>query len=555
MRIRGLSQVFTNPSSSDLDKKADAFAELIQCLDDTSLSLIIRDARDDGGKALNILHSHYLPKGKPRIITLYTELTSLKLEKETITDFIIRAETLASQLRDAKEIISDGLLIAMIMKALPTQYKAFTDVMNQKEDDLTFTDFKILLRNYEDQEKIHSGSESTSPSVMSIMSTNSHQSKHSNWCSYCKMKSRNTNQCYKKPQAPNSNHKQYCPQNMHQPATPIYCNICKNHSHDTRFCRKSKRPQYQSARSFTTTKEEDSINHFMFHVTVKSTRSKPSNVDLVNSLLIDSGETTHILTSKEKFNNFNHSFNPQSHIVQLADGSKAKNVVQGIGDAIIQINDQFGESCDIKLKNVLFIPSFDQDIFSIPAATTDGAIVNFSETSGSVQIDGHTFDIQKFQSLYYLNSAMKSNNQRKTLSEWHNILGHCNVQDVLSVEKHVDGMEINGRDQGLNCETCVLGKMVNLRNKQPDARAEKPLELVHLDLAGPIEPVALDGYRYSLVCVDDFSNLTIVYFLRQKSDTTIAFKKFLADVSPLGLVKRVRSDNGGSLPLMNSKMY
>ena len=96
MRIRGLSQVFTNPSSSDLDKKADAFAELIQCLDDTSLSLIIRDARDDGGKALNILRSHYLSKGKPRIITLYTELTSLKLEKETITDFIIRTETLAS---------------------------------------------------------------------------------------------------------------------------------------------------------------------------------------------------------------------------------------------------------------------------------------------------------------------------------------------------------------------------------------------------------------------------------------------------------------------------
>ena len=87
--------------------------------------------------------------------------------------------------------------------------------------------------------------------------------------------------------------------------------------------------------------------------------------------------------------------------------------------------------------------------------------------------------------------------------------------------------------------------MVNLRNKQPDARAEKPLELVHLDLAGPIEPVALDGYRYSLVCVDNFSNLTIVYVFRHKSDTAVAFKKCLADVSSLGLVKRVRSDNGG----------
>ena len=33
------------------DKLADAFAELVQCLDDKSLSLIIRDAKDDGRKA------------------------------------------------------------------------------------------------------------------------------------------------------------------------------------------------------------------------------------------------------------------------------------------------------------------------------------------------------------------------------------------------------------------------------------------------------------------------------------------------------------------------
>ena len=107
---------------------------------------------------------------------------------------------------------------------------------------------------------------------------------------------------------------------------------------------------------------------------------------------------------------------------------------------------------------------------------------------------------------------------------------------MLGVDKHVDGMEITGRDQDLKCETfCVLGKTVNLRNKHLDARAEKPLELLHLDLAGPIEPVSLHGYRYSLVCV----------FFRQKSDCTIAFKKFLADFSPLGLVKRVGSDNCG----------
>ena len=95
MRIRGYYDVFNDASDSvDQDKNAHAFAELIQCLDDRSLSLIVRDALDDGRAALNILKGHYLPKGKPRIITLYTELTSLKFGRnESLTDFVIRAET------------------------------------------------------------------------------------------------------------------------------------------------------------------------------------------------------------------------------------------------------------------------------------------------------------------------------------------------------------------------------------------------------------------------------------------------------------------------------
>lgn len=36
----------------------------------------------------------------------------------------------------------------------------------------------------------------------------------------------------------------------------------------------------------------------------------------------------------------------------------------------------------------------------------------------------------------------------------------------------------------------------------------------------------------------------IVYFLKKKSDTVLATEKFLADISPYGTVKCVRSDNG-----------
>ena len=37
----------------------------------------------------------------------------------------------------------------------------------------------------------------------------------------------------------------------------------------------------------------------------------------------------------------------------------------------------------------------------------------------------------------------------------------------------------------------------------------------------------------------------MLYFLTRKSDTLSASKKYLADVSPYGCVKRLRSDNGG----------
>ena len=68
MRLRKLSDT-VDPRSDDARgewtaadeaNNADAFAELIQCLDDRSLSLIMQEARDDGRKALGILREHYL---------------------------------------------------------------------------------------------------------------------------------------------------------------------------------------------------------------------------------------------------------------------------------------------------------------------------------------------------------------------------------------------------------------------------------------------------------------------------------------------------------------
>ena len=70
-------------------------------------------------------------------------------------------------------------------------------------------------------------------------------------------------------------------------------------------------------------------------------------------------------------------------------------------------------------------------------------------------------------------------------------MGHCNINDVLKLPNVVEGMKITGNTK-LDCNVCTEGKFS--KNKRADAKASAPLELVHTDLAGPIEPTSRDGY-------------------------------------------------------------
>ena len=98
----------------------------------------------------------------------------------------------------------------------------------------------------------------------------------------------------------------------------------------------------------------------------------------------------------------------------------------------------------------------------------------------------------------------------------------------------VDGMIISDPDDKFDCEVCILRKMTQSRSRVPDAHVKKVFELVHLDLADPVDSVSVGGYRYALICIDDFSGLNNVYFFKNKSNSPGVFKKYLADISPYG---------------------
>jgi hypothetical protein len=95
-----------------------------------------------------------MSNGKPKVTSLYTELTTLsKGEAKSVTDCMLKAEAAVAALKNAGEEVGDALLMAMILKELPQEFRAFNMVITQKEKQPTYPEFKVALRAFEENEK------------------------------------------------------------------------------------------------------------------------------------------------------------------------------------------------------------------------------------------------------------------------------------------------------------------------------------------------------------------------------------------------------------------
>lgn len=111
---------------------------------------------------------------------------------------------------------------------------------------------------------------------------------------------------------------------------------------------------------------------------------------------------------------------------------------------------------------------------------------------------------------------------------WHQRLWHANMKNIqkllnCDVVQGLPKLDFKGDKV---CGPCQKGKQTKMSHPMLSMVSnERCFEHLHMDLMGPIEVESLGGKKYILVCVDNFSRITLIEFLKEKSDTFKAFRK------------------------------
>nr|GEV84152.1 copia protein [Tanacetum cinerariifolium] len=84
------------------------------------------------------------------------------------------------------------------------------------------------------------------------------------------------------------------------------------------------------------------------------------------------------------------------------------------------------------------------------------------------------------------------------------------------------------------CPSCEQEKSKRASHPpKPVPNSRHRLHLLHMDLCGPMRIASINGKRYVLVIVDDYSRYTWVHFLRTKDETPEVIKTFLKRITVL----------------------
>ncbi|GJX26780.1 retrovirus-related pol polyprotein from transposon TNT 1-94 [Tanacetum coccineum] len=113
---------------------------------------------------------------------------------------------------------------------------------------------------------------------------------------------------------------------------------------------------------------------------------------------------------------------------------------------------------------------------------------------------------------------------------WHRHLSHLNFDTInlLSKNNIVTGLPKLKFVKDHLCSSCKLRKAKRKSfHTKTTPSSKRRLQLLHMDLCGPMRVESINGKKYVLVIVDDYSRYTWTHFLRSKDETPAVLIDFL----------------------------
>ncbi|GJV25413.1 retrovirus-related pol polyprotein from transposon TNT 1-94 [Tanacetum coccineum] len=113
---------------------------------------------------------------------------------------------------------------------------------------------------------------------------------------------------------------------------------------------------------------------------------------------------------------------------------------------------------------------------------------------------------------------------------WHRRLSHLNFDSINLLSKNdiVIGLTKLKFIKDHLCSSCELGKAKRKSfHTKSTPSSKRRLQLLHMDLCGPMRVESINGKKYVLVIFDDYSRYTWTHFLRSKDETPEVLINFL----------------------------
>ncbi|PWA82283.1 ribonuclease H-like domain-containing protein [Artemisia annua] len=261
--------------------------------------------------------------------------------------------------------------------------------------------------------------------------------------------------------------------------------------------------------------------------------------ELKDHLIVDSGCSGSMTGEKEILSDFRPYFGGKIAFGDDATGGR----ITGKGTI---------KTGKIDFENVRYVKELKFNLLSVSQICDKKYPVLFTDTECLILSPEFKFEDENLQRQHLKKQKATCLIAKATLEEahlWHRRLGHVNFKNINKLVKGnlVRGLPSKTFKTDHSCLACKKGKQHKSSCKKLGERTvREPLELLHMDLFGPVSVSSLNKKKYCLVVTDDCSRFSWVFFLGFKDETFDAIHDLIISLeNQLRLkVRGIRCDNG-----------